>query len=90
MSTVKPNSKIKEGGHQWETRHLWRTIKRNKIDDDVDDTDDDDFDDEDDDVDDDDDDHVEESGPHEVGVIEEAVSPRSTVGTPNQARIVWS
>jgi len=32
--------------------------------------------------------HIEESGPHEVGVIEEAVSPRSTMGAPHQARIV--
>ena len=39
--------------------------------------------------DDDDDDHqVEEGGPHEVGVIKEAVGPRTTVVTPNQTRIV--
>ena len=77
-SAVKPNSKVKEGGNQHKTRHL----QKNHEDDDHDDYDDDH------DEHDDHDDHVEESGPHEVGVIEEAVSPRSTVGAPHQARIV--
>jgi len=52
------------------------------------DIDDEDIDDDDDDDDDDNDHHVEEGGPHEVGVINEAVGSRPTVGTPNQARIV--
>ena len=62
---------VEEGGNQHKTRHL----KNNNEDDDYD-HDDDHGDD-----DDDDDDHAEESGPHEVGVIEEAVSPRSTMNS---------
>ena len=33
-------------------------------------------------------DHSEESCPHEVGVVEETVSPRSTLGSPHQASVV--
>ena len=35
------------------------------------------------------DDHSEESCPHEVGVVEETVSPRSTLRSPHQASVVW-